>query len=380
VIYLDSAATSLRKPASVYHAVNDALARLSSPGRGGYRSAMDAAEVLFDTRCAAAELFHVPEPERVVFTQNATHGLNIAVRSVVRPGARTVVTGYEHNAVMRPLHALGARIEIAAAPLFDRDAALAAFAEKLPGADAAVVNHVSNVFGSIQPLEEIAAMCRERGVPLIVDASQSAGSLPLDFGALGCAFMAMPGHKGLLGPQGTGLLLCGDARAEPLMQGGTGSDSASYDMPAYLPDRLEAGTHNMPGIAGLRAGLRYLLKRGVKGIGEHEARLMRRVSDALRGAPGIRMYRSGDGEMQSGVLSLQFDGLDCEEAAAALGERGIAVRAGLHCAPLAHRTAGTFERGTVRLSFSPFTTEREAREAAQALRELAERSLRAGHL
>lgn len=367
MIYLDSAATSFQKPRSVYRAVADAMTRLSSPGRGGYPSAMAAADVLFAAREQAAAMFHCARPENVAFTASATHGLNIAIKSLVNAGDRVVISGYEHNAVVRPLNAVGARVDIAASPLFEPEAAVAAFREKLPGARAAVVNHVSNVFGYVLPLPEIAALCRESGVPLIVDASQSAGCLPLDFDGLGCAFMAMPGHKGLLGPQGTGLLICADESVETLMEGGTGSDSESAAMPAYLPDRLEPGTHNMPGIAGLLAGMRWVAARTERAILRHEARMRRLLADELNGRRGIAVYASGTEAVQTGVLSVKLGGLDCEEAARRLASRGIAVRAGLHCAPLAHRTADTLETGTVRLSASPFTTEREIYAAARAL-------------
>lgn len=367
MIYLDSAATSFQKPAVVRHAVSDAMERLSSPGRGGYRSAMDAADILYDARTCAAGLFHVREPEHIVFTANATHALNIAIKSSVKPGGRVVVSGYEHNAVIRPLRALGAEVVIASAPLFEPQAAVEAFRKALPGADAAVCNHVSNVFGCILPVSEIAALCREYGVPLIIDASQSAGSVPVDFEALGCRFLAMPGHKGLLGPQGTGLLVCADESVKTLYEGGTGSDSASPVMPEFLPDRLEAGTHNMPGIAGLLAGMRWLERRGTEAVLRHETRLRRFAADALSDVPGVTVYGSDRGEAQSGVLSLRLRGVDCEDAARQLGERGIAVRAGLHCAPLAHKTAGTFDTGTVRLSFSPFNTEREVMRAAEEI-------------
>lgn len=371
MIYLDSAATSFQKPREVHRAVSDAMARLSSPGRGGYKSAMDAADVLFSAREQAAELFHCARPENVTFTSNATHGLNIAIKSLVHRGGRVVISGYEHNAVLRPLHAVGARVDIAASPLWEPEAAVEAFREKLPGASAAVVNHVSNVFGYVLPLGEIAALCRANGVPFIVDASQSAGCLSLDFDSLGCAFMAMPGHKGLLGPQGTGLLICADEAVETLMEGGTGSESESADMPAYLPDRLEAGTHNMPGIAGLLAGMRWVAGKTERTIFRHEARMRRLLADALAGRDGITVFTSGENDTQSGVLSVLLGRADCEEAAGRLAERGIAVRAGLHCAPLAHRTAGTLGAGTVRLSTSPFTTEREILTAARAVRAIA---------
>ena len=210
MIYLDSAATTFQKPASVRNAVMHAMQTMSSPGRGGYPSARAAEELLFRCRSLAAEQFGVSSPERVIFTTSATHGLNIAIKSLVPHGGRAIVSGYEHNAVTRPLHALEAEVVVAASPLFDRPACVRAFAKALRrGADAVVCTTVSNVFGCVLPLTEIAALCRKANVPLVVDASQSAGALPLDMEELGAAFVAMPGHKGLYGPQGTGLLLCG---------------------------------------------------------------------------------------------------------------------------------------------------------------------------
>jgi selenocysteine lyase/cysteine desulfurase len=278
-----------------------------------------------------------------------------------------VVSGYEHNAVMRPLRAIGAQVQTAASPLFAPEEAVEAFRRALPGAKAAVCNYVSNVFGYILPLEQIAALCRSMGVPLIVDASQAAGSVPLDVSELGCAFAAMPGHKGLLGPQGTGVLLCGDAEIRTLLEGGTGSQSASEEMPLFLPDRLEPGTHNVPGIAGLLAGVRWLCQRGEQAILEHERAMMGLFSKKIAGEGRIRQFLASDGQMQSGVLSVQVEGMDCEDVAQALGKNGIAVRAGLHCAPLAHQTAGTLQQGTVRFSFSPFLSQRQTERAAETL-------------
>ena len=255
MIYLDSAATSLLKPPSVARAASMAIRTMASPGRGGHSAAMRAADTVFACRAAAAALFHVPEPERVVFTMNATHALDIAIHSLVSPGDPVVISGYEHNSVTRPLYALGAQVRVAASPLFDPAAAVDAFRRALPGARAAVCTMVSNVFGYLLPVQEIAELCAAARVPLIVDASQAAGCVALDASALGAAFVAMPGHKGLLGPQGTGILLC-FAQPEPLLYGGTGSQSMLQTMPEQLPDRLEAGTHNVPGIAGLLAGIR----------------------------------------------------------------------------------------------------------------------------
>ena len=372
MIYLDSAATTLQKPPAVARAMARAVNHLATPGRGGHAPAMAAAETAFACRQAAAELFHLENPEQVVFTFNATHGLNIAIRSLLEPGDAVVISGYEHNAVTRPLRALGAEVRVAEASLFDREAQLAAFERQLDGDVKAVLcTHVSNVFGFVLPVGEIAALCRARGIPFVLDASQSAGCLPVRMGELGAAFIAMPGHKGLYGPQGTGLLLCG-AETKPLLQGGTGSASALQEMPEFLPDRLEAGTHNMPGIAGLLEGLRYVRSLGTEHILAHERRLLRPAGEALARIPGITVFQAEETAAQAGVLSLRIDGMDCEAAGEALGRRGIAVRAGLHCAPLAHRSAGTLETGTVRVSVSAFNTQQELRRLIRAAAELAE--------
>ena len=371
MIYLDSAATTLQKPPEVARASAWAICHLASPGRGGHRPAMAAADTAFACREEAAALFDVPEPEQVVFTFNATHGLNLAIKSLVRPGDTVVVSGYEHNAVTRPLRAIpGVTVRVADSPLFDRAAALEAFRRALtPEVRAAVCTHVSNVFGFILPIEDIAALCRSRGIPLIVDASQSAGCLPLSLRQLGAAFIAMPGHKGLYGPQGTGLLLCGGA-AEPLLEGGTGSVSLRQEMPDFLPDRLEAGTHNIAGIAGLLEGLRFVEKQGVQSIGSHEQALTVQMGESLAQLPGVEVFRSKDPSQQAGVLSFRVSGMDCEELGEALGRRDIALRSGLHCAPLAHRTAGTLETGTVRASVSAFNVPQEIPRFVRELRQI----------
>lgn len=345
MIYLDNGATSFHKPPGVSRAVRQAMLRCANPGRGGYQAAMEASRQVFACREEAAKLFSC-KAEQVVFTSNCTHGLNIAIRSLVKPGARVVVSGFEHNAVARPLHGLGAQTTIAGRNLFDWEDTLSRFEDALKkGADAAVFTHVSNVFGYILPVEEMAALCRKYGVPFILDAAQSAGSIPVSMKELGAEFIAMPGHKGLLGPQGTGLLLCaGDAA--PLLYGGTGSESRRLDMPDFLPDRLEAGTLNVPGIAGLHAGLRYLRQTGIEKIGEAEHSCAQRCAEGLKKL-GFRVF---SGPHQAGTVSFVPE-MDCEEAAGILGKRGIAVRAGLHCAPIAHESAGTLETGTVRVSF-----------------------------
>lgn len=350
MIYLDSAATTFQKPPAVSRAVEQAFRTMSSPGRGGYAEAITAADTVFDCRCVLADLYGMEDPSRVVFTTNATHALNLAIKSLVPPGGRVVISGWEHNAVTRPLQALGAKVGTAVGQLFDRDAVLQAFRRQIKTKPHAVIcTHVSNVFGFILPVEEIADLCRQQGIPVIVDASQSAGCLPLDMKQLEVSFVAMPGHKGLYGPQGTGVLLCGTERTKPLLEGGTGSLSVQQEMPDFLPDRLEAGTHNVPGIAGLLAGVNYVRERGMEAILTHERELIRTAADGLRGMKGVRVY---DGIDQVGVLSFTAEGYDVEQLAAALAEKGFALRAGLHCAPLAHASAGTLKTGTLRLSVS----------------------------
>ena len=365
MIYLDNAATTLIKPAAVERAMINAMRTMASPGRGSHRAAMRAAETVLQCREEAAALFHVPEPERVVFTGNATHALNIAIHSLIKPGMRVLVSGYEHNSVTRPLHRLGAELVTARTPLFDQNAVLSAFERELPHCDAAVCTHVSNAFGFILPIAELAALCRRYSVPLIVDASQSAGVLDVDFEKLGAAFIAMPGHKGLFGPQGTGLLLCGE-RGEPLMSGGSGSDSVRQTMPDYLPDRLEAGTHNVCGIAGLCEGIRFVRERGTDRIFAHEQALLEQITGRLRQISGLELF-AGERGTQSGVLSFRPKDSDCESLGDWLSGRGVCVRCGLHCAPSAHESAGTIKTGTLRLSLSPFVTREDAAQFGRIL-------------
>ena len=373
MIYLDCAATTFQKPPAVAAAMERAMATMSSPGRGGYQAAMEAADTAFTCRSELAEMFHVENPERVVFTMNATHALNIAIKSLVPPGGRAVISGYEHNAVTRPLAALRAKTAVAAAPLFQPEAVLAAFEQTVtPDTDAVICNHVSNVFGFILPIQEIAELCRQREVPLIVDASQSAGVLPLDIQELGAAFVAMPGHKGLYCPQGTGLLLC-NRDPTPILEGGTGSESLKQSMPQFLPDRLEAGTHNIAGVAGLLEGLRFLRRRDIRWIAGHESRLIQRMGNGLSRLPGVEVFQASMPKAQSGVLSFRIKGRDCEDVGEALGDRGFALRAGLHCAPEAHRTAGTLETGTVRASVSAFNTEMEIDRFLRAIGDMVRR-------
>lgn len=355
--YLDHGATSLPKPKSVERAMAWAVNHLPSPGRGSSSGAEAAAELLFSLRMEAAERFDC-QPEQVVLTSSCTHGLNIAIRSLVKPGDRVVISCMEHNAVVRPLYALGAQVHVAGKRLFDPEQLLEDLDALLtPDTKACIMTHVSNVFGWQLPVEQAAALCRERGIPFVLDAAQSAGCLRISMKKLGAAFLAMPGHKGLLGPQGTGLLLC-NHETEPLLAGGTGSLSRQREMPEFLPDRLEAGTHNMPGAAGLLAGLRAVRQLGEEEILRREQQWMEYTAQRLEKLPGLRLFT---GPMQTGVLSFVTEDRDCVLFGEQLSERwDIALRSGLHCAPLAHETAGTLETGTIRVSFGPMNRRKDA--------------------
>lgn len=345
MIYLDHGATSFPKPAGVGHAMQRALYTCANPGRGGHKAAMEAARVVYRCREKAAKMFDC-QPEQVAFTGSCTQGLNTAIRTLVKPGDRVVISGFEHNAVVRPLYALEARITLAGRRLFDWEDTLESFEralEKKPAA--AIFTHVSNVFGYILPIGELSKLCKKYDVPFIVDAAQSAGCLPVSLAELGADFIAMPGHKGLLGPQGTGLLLC-NRLPEPLLYGGTGSLSASYEMPDFLPDRLEAGTLNVPGIAGLGAGLSWLESHHWECLYKKACREADYCCAAME-KMGLSVLT---GTNRGATVSFVLQG-DCEELAQVLGEQDVAVRAGLHCAPLAHESAGTLATGTVRLSF-----------------------------
>ena len=345
MIYLDNGATSFPKPPAVNLAMLEAMDRCGNPGRGGYPLAMHGAQVVYGCRKRAAELFEC-EPEQVVFTSNCTQGLNMAIRTLFQPGDRVVISGFEHNAVTRTLHGVGCEILVAGRRLFDWENTLEEFRKALDsGVAGAVFTHVSNVFGYILPVAKMAKMCREKGVPFVIDAAQSAGSMKVSMGELGADFIAMPGHKGLLGPMGTGLLICGRS-PQPLLMGGTGSESKNQRMPDFLPDRGEAGTVNVPGIAGLGAGMAYLQKYNIKNIEKREGESAKQCAEGLKKL-GFQVF---SGEHQGGTVSFLPKG-DCEAGAAFLARKGIAVRAGFHCAPLAHESAGTLDTGTIRVSF-----------------------------
>ena len=367
MIYFDNAATSVMKPVKVHRAVLEAMKNCGNPGRSGHKLSINAANAIINCREKLGKLFNVDDVETITFTQNATHALNIAINSIVSPGDRVLVTGFEHNSVMRVLDHLGANIQFYGTDLFDKEATIRSLKEKLtPDTKCVIANHVSNVFGFIQPIYEISDICHEAGVPFIIDVSQSAGVMNIDQKRLDAAFLAMPGHKSLLGPQGTGVLIS-NYKTKPILYGGTGSVSELISMPDFLPDRLEAGTQNTPGIAGLSEGVDFILKKGTDRIFAHEMYLKRRLKEKVSEMPFIKAYFSDDESCQLGVISMNFEGMDCEEFAGRLSDGGVAVRAGLHCSPMAHKFAGTLGTGTVRVSLGVFNNENEVQRFAKFL-------------
>lgn len=368
MIYLDNAATTLEKPPAVSRAMCWAMRHAGGAGRSAHPPAMLGADIIYDTRRLAAQVFDAPDPTRVIFTANATQALNMALYAMAQTRRHFAISGFEHNAVYRPILELVKRNNLKLTMLRSalwEDALLLEQAEQAirDGADCFVLCHVSNVFGYIQPLEQLDALLSEHGIPLILDASQSAGVLPLSVSKLhSLAAVGMPGHKGLYAPPGTGMLLwMSQDLPAPLLLGGTGSLSEQADMPDFLPDRLESGTVNVAGIAGLFEGLQFVSKVGESEIAAWECKLRDLVTEKLREVPGVTVYTSPDPQKQTGVLSFTCRQLPCEIVAQRLAEHNICVRAGLHCAPLAHSTAGTLETGTVRISPGWFQSVRQMR-------------------
>ena len=372
-IYLDNSATSFPKPESVYLAVDHAFRTLgANPGRGGHRMSLEAARLVLDARDAAAELFDVDDASRMIFTSGATESINLALFGSLRPGDHVVSTSMEHNAVVRPLKALQVRgvtvdkVQADAGGTVSAAAIAQACTEKTR---LVAMTHCSNVTGTVQPVEEVAAFCRQNGILLLVDAAQSAGLLPLSIKQSGIHLLAVAGHKGLMGPPGTGLLYVDpELQLEPLVFGGTGALSQYDTQPEELPERFESGTLNTPGLAGLLAGIQYLNQTGLEVVRAGEQRLISQLIDGLRSIPGITVYGPESSHQHGGAVSFNCRDLDPAEIGFRLdNEYDIMVRVGLHCAPDAHRTIGTFPRGTIRVSPGCFNTSAEIVQLVDAL-------------
>jgi cysteine desulfurase family protein len=377
LVYLDNAATTWPKPGAVGAAMLHYLEAVgASPGRGGHRLAVEAGREVLDARERLAELVGLPDPERVVLLKNATEALNVALLGLLRPGDRVVVGSLEHNAVMRPLRYLETTREVSVHvvgcdPRGALEPARLARALEEP-ARLVVTAHASNVTGAVAPLAELADVTHAAGAELVVDAAQTAGAYPIDMLAQGIDLLAFTGHKSLFGPQGTGGLCVLGTTPEPIMFGGTGSNSEEERLPGFLPDRLESGTLNGVGFAGLAAGIAYVAGRSVAEIQRQGRARLARLLDGLLSVPGVRVHGPRDPERQIGVVSLSLERRSPGEVGLLLDERyGILCRVGLHCSPAAHRTLGTFPVGTVRFSLSDMTTDEEIDRAVAAIRELA---------
>lgn len=378
MIYLDNAATTMRKPQTVIDAVTQAMCSLGNAGRGATSGALDAARTIHACRAKLARLLGCPRADHVCFTPNSTAALNTVINGVVRPGDRVVTTVLEHNSVLRPLNRLaaeqGVTVEHAgcdANGVLDYDEL-----DRLvtPGTRAVVVTHASNVTGNAVDIARVAAIAHAAGALVIVDASQSAGTAHIDMQAMGLDIVCFTGHKGLMGPQGTGGLAVAEGiDVAPWAMGGTGVHSFDALQPLEWPTRLEAGTLNGHGIAGLSAGLDFIeAQGGVEAIAAHERALADRFLAGVREIPGIKLYGAFDQPLHSAIVSLNVGDIDSAEISDALMQGwGIATRPGAHCAPLMHRALGTERQGVVRFSFGYFNTDEEVDTAIDALRDLA---------
>ncbi|WP_243373906.1 aminotransferase class V-fold PLP-dependent enzyme [Geotalea sp. SG265] len=364
-VYLDNAATTFPKPDTVYSAVEHALREIGvGPGRGGYKRGLAASRLVFEARELLASFFGISDSSRLVFTHNATESLNIAVKGLLQPGDHVVTTTMEHNSLVRPLHDAEIRgVEITWIPAdtcgrVEPASVAAALRSKTK---LVALSHCSNVTGTVQPIAQIGAITRQAGVVFLVDAAQSAGYLPVDVADQNIDLLAVPGHKGLLGPQGTGLLYVAEhVDLSPLLFGGTGTSSSDAAQPETMPEKFESGTMNTPGIAGLKAGVEFILETGMETIRQKEMRLVSLLIDGLNRLPRVNTYASADAEARGGVVSFTVDGMDPSTLGFRLdADFDISVRVGLHCAPMAHRTIGTFPDGTVRVSPGFFNTEKE---------------------
>jgi cysteine desulfurase family protein len=376
-IYLDNAATTFPKPESVYRAIEEFMRRGGgSPGRGLYAKAVEAEEMLLETRCKLATLLDVADPSRIVFSANSTEAINLALKGYLHEGDHVVTTVLEHNAVLRPLHALLRTRGISIAYVdCDVEGRLDPedFRKALrPGTRLLACVHGSNVLGTIAPIQEIARIAHEAGAQLLVDGSQTAGTLPLSVQQLGADLYAFTGHKGLLGSPGTGgLYVAPHLDLDTVKEGGTGTVSESLEPPEFLPDRFEPGTPNTYGLAGLGAGVAWVLERGVEDIRTHESALSQRLLLRLRDLKGVKVLSPADSSIRLGIVSLTFDHLSPTEGCAILASKfDIMARCGLHCAPLAHRRLGLERTGSLRLSVGVFTTEDEVDAAASALEQI----------
>lgn len=379
-IYLDHAATSYPKPPDVVKAVTRAFsAGGGNPGRSSHELSRNAAEGIYECRESVCELLGFESPERVIFTQNATHALNIAIKGKVPHGSHTIITNLEHNSVIRPIHAMatndGCSYSVINA-LCNDETLVRNFNRAIqPNTKTAVITLASNVCGKILPTKKLSRICRENGITLIVDGSQAVGCVPLKFDDIGADILCTAGHKGLYGPQGTGFAVFSESikSIATLMEGGNGVNSEDSKMTEELPERLEVGTQNTPGICGLSAGIKYVLDRGTESIYESNLALAKRLSEGLGNIEGVTVY--GDCDHRTPVILFNIRDMPSDKAARIFDKRHICVRSGLHCAPLAHEALKTGEYGAVRASMSFTTTKKDVDEFLKCVNDISLRRL-----
>ena len=376
MIYFDNAATTLQKPECVLRAVIEAMTTFGNPGRGVHEPALAASRAVYETRCALAQLFRVENPANIAFTANATAALNIAIKGTLNPGDHVITTAMEHNSVLRPLYELEDRgVELTILPADDRgridyNAISAAIRDNTR---AIVCTHGSNLTGNLLDIGKIGAIAKAHGLLFVVDASQTAGVFPIDVQKMDIDILCFTGHKGLLGPQGTGGLYVREGvDVRPLLTGGSGVQSHSKTHPAQMPTALESGTLNAHGLAGLNAGVRWLLETGIDTLRQKELDLMWAFYEGVREIPEITVYGDFSARERCPIVSLNVRDYDSSQVSDALfSQYGIATRPGAHCAPLMHDALGTGSRGGVRFSFSHYDTMEEIKIAIAALREIA---------
>lgn len=379
MLYMDNAATSWPKPPNVLDAMRAFMQEIgANPGRAGHRRAVEAGRIVYNAREAIADLFNASDPLRVVFGSNVTEALNLCLKGLLKPGDHVIVSSMEHNSVMRPIRALekqGVLLSVVNCspqgcldpedikPLIRRETKLVA------------MTHASNVVGTLLPIKDVGSICRERDLLLLVDTAQSAGCYPIDMHSDQIDLLGFTGHKSLYGPMGTGGLVIGERvvaeRIEPLMRGGTGSNSEYDEQPLFLPDALESGTPNAVGLSGLTAGISWIKETGINEIREHEIILTRRLIDGLNDIVGVTVYGPRDAQRQTATVSFAVKNMAVSEVGFRLDDEfGILCRVGLHCSPIAHKTIGTFPQGTIRLSLGAFTTIEEIDQVLSAVRRL----------
>ena len=371
MLYLDNAATTLKKPFSVYtQLMKSTIFSSGSAGRGGHKKSMDAVRVIVDTQDLIAQLFNIPEPQNIVFTQNATYALNTAIFGTVRGGGHIVVTAMDHNSVLRPAYLLGNYTVVNA----DKDGFVrASDVEKAIRGDTGLIvcTHASNVCGTIQPVYEIGRIAKKHGIPFLIDTAQTAGCITVDAVKMNADMIAFSGHKGLMGPLGTGgLYMKNPEGVFPFAVGGTGSNSESLIQPAFMPDRFHSGTMNTPAVAALGSGVKYILKYGAEAIGGYEKSLAGRFRENLMNMDNVTVYGNDN---SVATVAFNVGKLGSEEVFERMGGR-IAVRAGYHCAPLAHKALGTNDRGAVRASFGVFNNKNDVRKITDCVYRISKNS------